>query len=42
MIHDIPLGRRDFFGEFDTCISESQQAVWLRRIGGWPRAGALA
>ena len=36
------LGRRGFFDKFDTCISESQQVVWLRRIGGWPSAGAPA
>ena len=36
------LGRRGFFDKFDTCISESQQTVWLRRIGGWPRAGVQA
>ena len=29
------LGRRGFFDKFDMCISESQKALWLRRIGGW-------
>lgn len=30
------LGRRGFFDRFDMCVSETQKAVWLRRIGGWP------
>ena len=30
------LGRRGFFDGFDMCISETQRAVWLRKIGGWP------
>ena len=34
------LGRRGFFDKFDMYISESQKAVWLRRIGGWPQAGS--
>lgn len=36
------LGRRGFFDKFDMCISESQKAVWLRKIGGWPQAGSPA
>ena len=36
------LGRRGFFDKLDARISESQQAAWLRRIGGWPSAGAQA
>ena len=36
------LGRRGFFNKFDMCISESQKAVWLRKIGGWPQAGSPA
>ena len=34
------LGRRGFFNKFDMCISESQKAVWLRKIGGWPQIGS--
>lgn len=36
------LGRRGFFDKFDMCISESQKAVWLHKIGGWPQAGSPA
>ena len=36
------LGRRGFFNKFDMCISESQKALWLRKIGGWPQASSLA
>ena len=36
------LGRRGFFDRFDTCFSESERAVWLRRVGGWPQGGAPA
>ena len=34
------LGRRGFFDKFDMYISESQKAVWLRKIGGWPQTGS--
>ena len=36
------LGRRGFFNNYDMCISESQKAVWLRKIGGWPQIGSPA
>lgn len=36
------LGRQGFFDKFDMCISESQKAVWLRKIGGWPQIGSPA
>ena len=36
------LGRRGFFDRFGMCASESQKAVWLRRIGGWPQGGSPA
>ena len=34
------LGRRGFFDKFDMCISESQKALWLRRIGGWAQGAS--
>lgn len=30
------LGRCGFFDKFDMYVSETQRAVWLRNIGGWP------